>query len=99
MVLHPTLWCHPLVPVPKTSEDGSVLGCRLTVDFTWPNKFVKRHIHPVRNAQGAVVSIGTEAQFFTKLDTKTGYHQIPIGENDHDLTTVTPWGFLRSSLN
>ena len=44
-VNHPTIWCHPLVPVPKTPEDGSVSGCRLTVDFTKLNKFVKRPVH------------------------------------------------------
>ena len=26
-VHHPTAWCHPLVPVPKRSADGSVSGC------------------------------------------------------------------------
>ena len=41
-VRHPTLWCHPLVPVPTTSEDGSVSGCRLTVDFTRLSKQVRQ---------------------------------------------------------
>lgn len=95
-VNHPTAWCHPLVPVPKTSEDGSVSGCRLTVDFTRLNKFVKRPVHPVRSTHDAVASIGTGARFFTKLDAKAGYHQVPIREQDQDLTTfITPWGRYR----
>ena len=95
-VNHPTAWCHPLVPVPKRSEDGAVSGCRLTVDFTRLNKFVKRPVHPVRSTHDAVASIGTEARFFTKLDAKAGYHQIPIREEDKDLTTfITPWGRFR----
>ena len=95
-VHHPTVWCHPLVPVPKTSEDGSATGCRLTIDFTRLNKFVKRPIHPVRSTHDAVASIGTGAQFFTKLDAKAGYHQVPIREEDQDLTTfITPWGRYR----
>ncbi|XP_037076346.1 uncharacterized protein LOC119097409 [Pollicipes pollicipes] len=93
---HPTLWCHPLVPVPKTSESGAVSGCRLTVDFTRLNKFVKRPVHPLRSTHDAVASIGTEARFFTKLDAKAGYHQIPIREEDKDLTTfIGPWGRFR----
>ena len=95
-VHHPTPWCHPLVPVPKTSEDGTVSGCRLTVDFTRLNKFVKRPVHPVRSTHDAVASIGTNARFFTKLDAKAGYHQVPIREQDRDLTTfITPWGRFR----
>ena len=39
-VSHPTEWCHTLVPVPKRSTDGSVTGCRLTVDLTKLDKCV-----------------------------------------------------------
>ena len=39
-VNHPTEWCHTLVPVPKRSTDGSVTGCRLTVDLTKLDKCV-----------------------------------------------------------
>ena len=84
------------MPVPKVSEDGSVAGCRLTVDFTKLNKFVKRPVHPVRTTHDAVASIDAEARFFTKLDAKAGYHQVPIRQEDQDLTTfITPWGRFR----
>ncbi|XP_043240720.1 uncharacterized protein K02A2.6-like [Amphibalanus amphitrite] len=95
-VYHPTEWCHPLVPVPKRSADGSVSGCRLTVDFTKLNKFVKRPTHPVRGTHDAVASIEIGARFFTKIDSKAGYHQVPIRREDQDLTTfMTPWGRYR----
>ena len=95
-VHHPTDWCHPLVPVPKRSTDGSVSGCRLTVDFTKLNKYVKRPIHPVRGTHDAVASIERGARFFTKMDSKSGYHQVPIRKEDQDLTTfLTPWGRFR----
>ena len=95
-VHHPTEWCHPLVPVPKRSSDGSVSGCRLTVDFTKLNKFVKRPTHPVRGTHDAVASIERGARFFTKIDSKSGYHQVPIRPEDQDLTTfMTPWGRYR----
>ena len=95
-VNHPTEWCHPLVPVPKRSTDGSVTGCRLTVDFTKLNKYVKRPTHPVRGTHDAVASIERGARFFTKIDSKSGYHQVAIRREDQDLTTfMTPWGRYR----
>ena len=95
-VEHPTPWCHPIVPVAKRSPDGAVSGCRLTVDFTKLNRFVKRPAHPVRSPQDAVAAITPGATFFTKLDSKAGYHQVPIREEDQDLTCfITPWGRFR----
>ena len=92
-VEHPTPWCHPIVPVAKRSPDGTVSGCRLTVDFTKLNRFVKRPAHPVRSPQDAVAAITPGATVFTKLDSKAGYHQVPIREEDQDLTCfITPWG-------
>ena len=95
-VEHPTEWCHPIVPVAKRSSDGTVSGCRLTVDLTKLNRFVKRPAYPVRSPHDAVASIGSGAMFYTKLDSKSGYHQIPICEEDQDKTCfITPWGRFR----
>ena len=95
-VHHPTIWCHPVVPVAKRASDGSVSGCRLTVDFTKLNRFVKRPAHPVRSPQDAVAAITPGARYFTKLDSKAGYHQVPLREEDQDLTCfITPWGRFR----
>ena len=95
-VHHPTIWCHPVVPVAKRASDGSVSGCRLTVDFTKLNRFVKRPAHPVRSPQDAVAAITPGARYFTKLDSKAGYHQVPLREEDQDLTCfITPWGSFR----
>ena len=95
-VEHPTEWCHPIVPVAKRSSDGTVSGCRLTVDLTKLNRFVKRPTYPVRSPHDAVASIGSGARFYTKLDSKSGYHQIPIRKEDQDKTCfITPWGRFR----
>ncbi|XP_043209539.1 uncharacterized protein LOC122374691 [Amphibalanus amphitrite] len=95
-VEHPTEWCHPLCPVAKTDPDGKSVGCRITVDFTKLNRFVKRPVHPGRTPQDAVSSIATGASFFTKLDCKAGYHQMALREQDRDLTCfITPWGRYR----
>ena len=69
-VEHPTEWCHPLCPVSKTDSDGKSVGCRITVDFTKLNRFVKRPVHPARTPQDAVSSITTGAKLFTKNDCK-----------------------------
>ena len=95
-VEHPTAWCHPIVPVAKRSANGEVSGCRLTVDFTKLNRYVKRPTYPVRAPQDAVASIPPGARLFTKLDSKAGYHQVPIRPEDMDLTCfITPWGRFR----
>jgi len=85
-----------LFPVPKRTPDGAVSGCRLTVDFTKLNRFVKRPVHPARIPHDAVASIPPGATFFTKLDCKAGYHQVKIRDEDRDLTCfITPWGRYR----
>ncbi|XP_043218401.1 uncharacterized protein LOC122379886 [Amphibalanus amphitrite] len=95
-VEHPTDWCHPIVPVAKGSSDGTVSGCRLTVDFTKLNRFVKRPTYPVRSPQDALAFVSPGAAYFTKLDSKAGYHQVPIRPEDRDLTCfITPWGRYR----
>ena len=95
-VEHPTEWCHPIVPVAKRSSDGTVSGCRLTVDLTKLNRYVKRPAYPVRSPHDAVASIGSGARYYTKLDSKSDYHQIPICKEDQDKTCfITPWGRFR----
>ena len=88
--------CHPLVPVPKRSTGGSVTGDRLTVDFTKLNKYVKRPTHPARGTHDAVASIKRGGRFLTKIDSKSGCHQLAIRTEDQDPTTfMTPLGRYR----
>ena len=97
-VTHPTEWCHPMVPVPKppTDRDGSKTSVRMCVDLTKLNLYVRRGAHPVTTPHEAVTGIEQGSRFFTKLDAKSGYFQIPIAEEDQDLTCfITPWGRFR----
>ena len=97
-VLEPTDWCHPIVPVPKKGSTE----VRLCVDLTRLNQYVRRGAHPVLTSLEAVNSISKGSQFFTSLDAKAGYWQIPIAEEDQILTTfITPYGrykFLRAPM-
>ena len=97
-VSHPTEWCHPMVPVPKPPTDGGdgKTSVRMCVDLTKLNLYVRRGAHPVTTPHDAVTGIEHGSRFFTKLDAKSGYFQIPIAEEDQDLTCfITPWGRFR----
>ena len=87
----PTEWCHPFCP--RLKPTGEV---RPTVDLTRLNDWVKRPAHPVTTPHEAVHNTRPGSRFFTKMDAKNGYHQIPLHEDSRDLTTfITPWGRYR----
>jgi len=94
-VTEPTEWCHPIVAVAKKGTDE----VRLTVDLSKLNKQVARPAHPTRTPQDVIANID-EAQYFTKLDARHGYWQVPLSEASRPMTTfITPWGryqFLRN---
>ena len=96
---YPTEWCHQIVAVPKRTDPNAATegsSVRLTVDLTRLNKYVRRGAHPVCTPQDAVSSIGTGARYFTKLDARSGYFQVPLDRRDQDLTCfITPWGRFR----
>ena len=88
-VVEPTQWCHPIVIQPKKESED----IRLCVDLTKLNKYVKRATYPSTTPYDAVSNISTGVKYFTTLDAKSGYWQIPIAQEDQHLTTfITPWG-------
>ena len=87
-------WCHPIVIVDKkgTSEK------RLTVDFKKLNDQIQRPAHPMQPPRDVVSSIS--GRYFTKLDARHGYWQVPLCESARPLTTfITPWGRFRYLRN
>ena len=87
-VTEPSDWCHPIVTVPKRGTDER----RLTVDLTQLNRQVKRPVHPMKSVKDAIADI-TGAKYFTLLDARHGYWQVPLAEESRSLTTfITPWG-------
>ena len=86
-VNEPTDWCHPMVVVPKKGTNE----VRLTVDLSKLNKQVARPVHPARTPRDVVANIN-QAQFFTKLDARHGYWQVPLSDSSRALTTfISPW--------
>ena len=82
-----TDWWAGLVVVPKSS--GAV---RLWVDYTPLNKFVRREHHVLPAVDHTLGQLGG-AKFFTKLDSNSGFSQVPLTEESHKLTTfISPYG-------
>ena len=94
-VSKPSEWCHPIVIVAKKGTGKE----RLTVDFKKLNDQVRRPTHPTRAPRDAVSNI-SGAKYFTKLDARHGYWQVPLSDDAKPLTTfMTPWGRLRYLRN
>eukprot|EP00117_Sycon_ciliatum_P026244 scpid18053/ scgid21591/ Retrovirus-related Pol polyprotein from transposon opus; Protease; Reverse transcriptase; Endonuclease len=94
-VSDPSDWCHPIVIVDKKGSTEK----RLTVDLQTLNRQVKRPTHPMRNARECLSAMGP-ATYFTTLDARHGYWQIPLTEDAKALTTfITPWGRYRFCRN
>ena len=71
-VEEPTQWCAAMVVVPKPS--GSV---RICVDLKPLNESVMREIHPLPKIDITLAQL-TGAKLFTKLDTNSGFWQVPL---------------------
>ena len=96
-VTEPTDWVHPLVVVPKPNG-----GIRLCVDFQKLNQHVRRPYYPTKTPSEAVSNINPSSKYFTTLDAKNGYWQVPLEKESQLLTTfITPYGrykFLRAPM-
>ena len=89
-------WCHPMVVVPKKNSTEP----RITVDLTGLNRFVKRPAYPTRSPREVVAAIPPGMKFFTTLDSRHGYWQVPLDKESSALTTfITPWGAYRFLRN
>ena len=86
-VTEPTSWCAAVVVVPKPS--GSIHIC---VDFRSLNESVKREVFPMPKIDVTLTQMNG-AKVFSKLDTKSGFWQVPLAKELCLLTTfITPQG-------
>ena len=82
-----TQWCAGMVVVPK--QDGRV---RICVDLTKLNQSVKRERHPPPAVDQVLAQLAG-AKVFSKLDTNSGFWQIPLDPASSLLTTfITHFG-------
>ena len=86
-VTEPTPWCAAMVVAPKPS--GSVHIC---VDFRPLNESAMREVHPIPKINVTLAQLnGTKV--FSKLDTNSGFWQVPLAKESCLLTTfITPQG-------
>ena len=86
-VSYPTEWCAPIVVTPKKGTDD----IRMCVDHSHLNRFIKCERYQSATPSQAVADITAEnAQIFTKLDTRKGYHQCPLDNESQDLPCLSP---------
>ena len=79
----PTPWVSPIVVVPKKTG-----GVRICVDMREANKAVQREKHPIPTIDELVTDLNG-ATVFSTLDMSSAYHQLPLAENSHYITTFT----------
>ena len=83
----PTPWCAAMVVVPKANG-----GVRICVDLKPLNQSVLREVHPFPKVETTLVQL-SGATVFSKIDTNSGFWQIPLDPASRLLTTfLTPFG-------
>lgn len=84
----PTPWISPLV-IPK--NDGTV---RLCVDMRMPNRAIQRERHPSPTVDDLIHAMNG-AKVFSKLDLRSGYHQLSLAKESGYITTFATHKGLR----
>jgi len=85
----PTPWVSPLVVIPKKNGD-----VRLCVDMRMPNQAIQRERHPSPTVDDLVDALNG-ATTFTKLDLRSGYHQLSLAPESRYITTFATHEGLR----
>ena len=84
-VAGPTPWISPLVIIPK--NDG-------TVDMRMANRAIQRERHPSQTVDDLINELNG-AQVFSKLDMRSGYHQLSLAPESRYTTTFATHKGLR----
>lgn len=81
-------WAAPIVCARKSN--GKL---RLAIDYRGLNAVsLPATLHPIPRIDDLFDRLG-EARFFSVLDAKSGYHQLPIPKEESEITAfVVPWG-------
>ena len=87
-------YAAPAMLVKKS--DGSH---RLVVDYKKLNSITIKDSSPLPNLEDVLRKLGKGYCFFSKLDLKSGFYQIPINENDKIKTAfITPFGLYQFNV-
>ena len=80
----PTPWVSPIVTPPK--KDGKEI--RLCVDMREANQAVKRERHTMPTIEELILDMNG-AKVFSKLDLRSGYHQLELHPESRYITTFS----------
>lgn len=78
----PTMWCAPMVVVPKANREE----VRIVSDFAELNTYIQREIHPMSTVDASLAMLDG-GKVFSKIDANSGFWQIPLSEDSSYLTT------------
>ena len=85
-------WVSPILVVPKKTDIEQEAKIRMCVDFRKLNQATKKDHFPLPFIDMILDKV-TGSELYTFMDGYSGYHQIPIREQDQDKTTfTTDWG-------
>ena len=88
----PTPWVSPLVATPKPRDPSDI---RLCVDKRRANKAILRERHDTPTIDELIAEL-SGAKIFSKVDLKSGYHQLELDEESRYITTfATQFGLKR----
>ncbi|CAF3963140.1 unnamed protein product, partial [Rotaria sordida] len=77
-------------------KDGTF---RLVVDYKKLNLITIKDSSPLPNMEDTIRKLGPGYQYFSKLDLKSGFYQIPIREEDQPKTAfITPFGLFQFNV-
>ena len=81
-------WASPIVLVHKKSGDF-----RFCIDYRRLNQITRNDAHPLPRVDDLLDAVGN-AKYFTTLDLKSGYWQIPVHPDDREKTAFVTHGGL-----
>lgn len=90
-VTGPTPWVSPIVITQKPKQPGEV---RICIDMRLPSAAIKREIHLTPTADDLIGEL-SGACSFSKLDLRSGYHQLVLDEESRYITTFSTHVGLR----
>ena len=77
-------------------KDGSF---RFVVDYKRLNTITSKDSSPLPNMEDTIQKLGGGYRYFSKLDLKSGFYQIPINDNDKEKTAfITPFGLYQFNV-